>query len=285
MVTIAAIASATAAGLAGCGATPRKAPTISVITSLYPLAQAVAAIGGSAVTVVDLTTAGVNPRAEAPTTGQLEEIRMASVIVAVGGGFQPALEQAIGTGPRVVTLAPRFGPGGEGAWLDPLSMKAFAPIIARALSAANPRAADRYANGALDFAEQMKSEAINFESELGGCTHRDIAAPDATLGALTREYHLNLHPLGTAPAPSAADVAGAATTVASSMSQVFAQPWVDNTTVKAAAARSGARIRNFDTLEAPPAGGWRRPSSYLSLLATGRATLTSALACGAGGIS
>lgn len=276
---------AVAAGMAlgllpSCGGNQVHAPVISVVTSIYPLAQAVSAIGGATVSVVDLAMPGVDPRTQTLTAAQAGQIQRAAVVFDVGAGFQPSVEQAIGPAPSVVALAPRFGPAAAGAWLDPVLMGRVAPVIAKALAAANPAAASEYSTGEQDFSEQMASSGIDYQSDLGDCAKHDVAAPDGTLSALASQYRLTLHPLGTSPSPTDEESTTAATTVASAgITTVFSEPWVPNATVRAAAKQTGAKVRALDTLEAPPKGGWPRGSTYLSLLATNLAALTSALVC------
>ena len=256
------------------------APVISVVTTIYPLAQAVSAIGGSTVSVVDLAAPGVDPRTETLTAAQEDQVRRAAVVFDVGAGFQPSVEQAASTARSVVSLAPRFGPAAQGAWLDPVTMGRVVGVIAGALTTANPAAADRYRNGAQDFSALLSSTSIDYQGGLGDCAKKDVAAPDAALSALASQYRLALHQVGTSPAPTAGEVTKAATAIASAgITTAFSEPWVSDATVKAAAGESGAKVRTFDTLEAPPAGGWPRGSTYFSLLATNLATLTSALVC------
>lgn len=266
--------------LPACSASRAHAPVISVVTTIYPLAQAVSAIGGATVSVVDLATPGVDPRTQTLTATQADQVRGAAVVFDVGGGFQPSVEQAVGTARSVVALAPRLGPAADDAWLDPVLMARSAPVIAQALAAANPAAAGRYSNGEQDFSAQLASTGIDYQSGLGDCAKKDVAAPDGALSALASQYHLTLHQLGASPSPSAGDATRAATTLASAgITTVFSEPWVSAATVKAAAAQSRAKVRLFDTLEAAPAGGWPRGSTYLSLLATNLGALTSALVC------
>lgn len=265
---------------AGCGTVPTDAPTISVVTSIYPLAQAVSAIGGSTVAVTDLATAGVDPRTMSLTPAQVARVHRAAVVIDVGEGFQPAVENAASGSARVVSLAPRFGPPGNGAWLDPTTMTRMLPVITAALSAANPKATSSYNNGERDFYEQVSSTGNDFQDALSACPKNQIAAPDAALSTVASDYHLHLHQLGTSPSPTPAVVAKGAVAVArAGITTVFSEPWVATATVKAVAGQSGAKVRAFDTLEAPPAGGWPKDSTYITLMENNLQTLTSAFGC------
>lgn len=277
-----AVVVAVIAGLAlpACSGNQVHAPVISVVTTIYPLAQAVSAIGGATVSVVDLATPGVDPRTQTLTATQADQVRRAAVVFDVGGGFQPSVEQAVATARSVVSLSPRLGPAAEDPWLDPVLMGRSAPIIAKALTAANPAAADRYRNGEQDFSAQLASTGIDYQSGLGDCAKKEVAAPDGALSALASQYHLTLHQLGASSSPGPEDTTRAARTIVSAgITTVFSEPWVSTATAKAAAGQSGAKVRPFDTLETAPPGGWPRGSTYLSLLTTNLGTLTSALVC------
>lgn len=261
----------------GCRTAPAHAPTISVVTTIYPLAQAVSAIGGSTVAVTDLATAGVDPATMPLTAAQAERIRRAAVVVEVGGGFQPAVEAAATGSTRLVSLAPRFG---DGSWLAPATMENILPIISAALMAANPKAASSYRNGERDFYEQVSSASNDYQAALSACPRNQIAAPDAALDTMASDYRLRLHQLGTSASPSPAQVTdGAATISSSETTTVFSEPWVPAETIDAVAARTGAKVRVFDTLEAPPAGGWPPHNSYIIGVENNLHTLASALGC------
>lgn len=271
-------AAAVTAGLGGCGSGTAPAPTISVVTTLWPLAQAVSAVGGATVKVIDLATPGVNPRTQTLSPAQVTEVEHAAVVFDVGGGFQPAIENAVASARSVVSLAPRFGPATDGAWLDPVTMQRLDPLIAKALTAANPAAASNYANSEKDFYEQLSSAGIDFQTALTSCPEKNIAGPDATLQAVASEYHLRLHQLGDSAAPSPAEVSRAAAVISASHAAVFSEPWVSDATVRAAAGQSGARVRSLKTLETPPPGTGSH-NTYVALVQTDLAILTAGLGC------
>lgn len=264
----------------GCGGGGHvDAPTISVVTTIAPLAQMVAAIGGSTVSVLDLARPGLDPRTAPLSAADTAQIHRAALVVDVGGGFQPAVEAA-GTTGRVVTLSSTLGPPTDDPWLDPVAMQREAKVVAGALAAANPRAAGRYANGERDYFEQLASVAIDYQSGLVDCARKVIAAPDRALGGVAAQYRLRLVQVGAITPPDPAQVGRAAAAVnAAGVRTVFREPWVPAATVDAVAAATGAQVRTFDTLEAPPAGGWPKGATYITLLETNLAALTSALTC------
>src|SRR4051812_3655571 len=68
---------------------------VRVVASFYPLAEAAQQVGGSFVSVDNLTAPGVEPHDLELTPQQIEAIDTADVVLYLGGGFQPAVEDAI----------------------------------------------------------------------------------------------------------------------------------------------------------------------------------------------
>src|SRR5436190_19652397 len=83
-------------GVPACSSPSAADPgTIEVVTAFYPLEEAVAKVGGDAVSVTDLTPPGVEPHDLELTPSQLGAIADADVVLYLGGGFQPAVEDAV----------------------------------------------------------------------------------------------------------------------------------------------------------------------------------------------
>src|SRR4029453_17896674 len=109
--------------LSGCGSTPSTAGEgESVVASFYPLAEAASKVGGDLVSVQNLTPPGVEPHDLELAPDDIEAIANAGVIVYLGGGFQPAVEDALAEAEHAVTVdalnavAPNAAPasGAEG---------------------------------------------------------------------------------------------------------------------------------------------------------------------------
>ena len=69
--------------------------TTSVVASFYPLEEAASQVGGDLVTVENLTPPGVEPHDLELAPDDIETIATADVVVYLGGGFQPAVEDAL----------------------------------------------------------------------------------------------------------------------------------------------------------------------------------------------
>src|SRR5919106_6405271 len=99
MVLTAVVASA----LTGCGsdATSTKG---TVVAAFYPLAWAAEAVAGDGVEVVNLTPPGAEPHDLELTAGDVERVRNADLVLYLGAGFMPALEDAVEGHDRAVDL-------------------------------------------------------------------------------------------------------------------------------------------------------------------------------------
>src|SRR5687768_6218244 len=138
----------TALGLAACSGEGDSAPgasdgSSSVIAAFYPLAYAAERIGGSNVDVRNLTPAGAEPHDVELSPRDVEAVRSADVVLYLGGGFQPAVEDAVdGADGRAVDALSGLelleGGADAGAadphvWLDPLRFARVADRIGAVL--------------------------------------------------------------------------------------------------------------------------------------------------------
>src|SRR2546421_930583 len=97
----------------------------SVVAAFYPVAFAAQQVGGTGVSVENLTPPGVEPHDLEATTADVERIKTADLVLLLGHGFQPQLESAAGHGASVVLLLDtpglkRFDNGDPHVWLDPV---------------------------------------------------------------------------------------------------------------------------------------------------------------------
>ncbi len=84
----------------------------TVVASFAPLAWAAERIGGDAIDVVDLTPPGVEPHDLELSPSQIATVGDARLAIVVGGGFQPAVEDAAaGLGDDALVLLDRIDLG------------------------------------------------------------------------------------------------------------------------------------------------------------------------------
>ena len=203
MVLIAAIPSlATGCGNAGSAGGGKE----SVVASFYPLAFAAEEIGGNRVDVKNLTPAGAEPHDLEVSPRDVAEVHDADLVLLLGHGFQPQLEDAAGSGKNVIRLLDTPGlerhPNGDPhVWLDPLR---YAKIVARiGLALGNKAAAERLE------AKLQKLDA-EYKAGLARCERHDIVTSHEAFAYVAERYGLDQIPVtGLTPEgePSPGDLA------------------------------------------------------------------------------
>ena len=262
-----------AALLPACGAaaTSSTVPKITVVTALYPLAQAAEQVGLGAVNVVDLVPPGADPLTYLLSPAQVAQVNQAAVVLQADPTLQPWFSAAVARR-SVVTISPV---GGDAAvWLSPFQMEAAASQIARALIAANPAGAADYRNGEADFTDQLQSLDVDFQNTLGACTRHVIVTADNAFSLLQSRYGVTDDVIGSlATSQAAAEVRGSGATA------VFEETWASTTAAQLVASAAGVPVKTLDTLDGVPAGGWPAGATYFSLMEQDLGTLNSALGC------
>jgi zinc transport system substrate-binding protein len=268
--------------LTGCqahAATTNKPPTISVVTGLYPLAQAATQIGGSAVVVRDVVPAGSDPRSYQLSPAQAAEVRQAAVVILSAPGFQPALDAAASGPGRVLNLDAALNTADPYVWLNPQLMGRAVAAIAATLAAANPAAATGYRRGAEAFSAEVASTGIDYESTLSTCPRRAIVTADGAFAGMARQYGLVDQVVGPADQAGPALGAAAAADRASGATTAFREPFVPAGPLDAVAGAAHLTLRTLDPLTGPPPGGWPRQADYIRLMEANLGALNGALGC------
>jgi len=179
--------------------------SIKVVTAFYPLEEAVARVGGDRVTVTDLTPPGAEPHDLELTPSQLGAIADADLVFYLGGGFQPAVEDALSNAQgRAIDVSADLRtlpvpPGDTEAsltadphvWLDPVLYRRIVDEVERALADAS--SADRAtfeASGAA-FDHQLADLDAAYRRGLQRCARDAIVTSHAAFGYLSERYGLH----------------------------------------------------------------------------------------------
>lgn len=208
----AAALAATLALLAGaCAPSDAADDGLVVVASFYPLAEAAERGAGPVANVVNLTPPGVEPHDLELAPDDLELLLEADVVLYVGGGFQPAMEDAIddvsGRAVDVLdgleTLPPTEA--GETAvdphvWLDPLRYADIVERVADVLADVAPGEAAAFRSNAADVVAGLEVLDAEFRDRLSDCERRTAVVNHAAFGYLADAYGLEQHPIsGIAP--------------------------------------------------------------------------------------
>ena len=179
------ILAATAVFLAACGGggtTGRE----SVVASFYPLAFAAEQIGDGRIDVRNLTPPGAEPHDLEVSPKDVAAIHDADLILLLGHGFQPQLEDAAGTGTNVLRLLYTAGlrthaNGDPHVWLDPLRYAKIVTRIGQALG---------NAQGASAFVARLRALDAEYRDGLANCERRDIVTSHEAFAYLAERYGL-----------------------------------------------------------------------------------------------
>lgn len=181
-----------AASLSGCGSPEPADDRVRVVAAFYPLAFAAEQVGDDRITVTPLTPPGVEPHDLELTPGDLETIAEADVVLYLGGGFQPAVEEAVEAEATGIAHDALSGletlPGDEGAdphvWLDPNRFASMAEAIAGVLREAGAT------GDARDLVARSEDLDAEFRGGLADCDSRVLVTNHAAFAYLADAYEL-----------------------------------------------------------------------------------------------
>jgi zinc transport system substrate-binding protein len=167
------------------GGDPGGSGRAEVVAGFYPLAYAAEEIGGNAVEVVNLTPPGVEPHDLELSVRDVERIRAADLVLYLGDGFQPALEEAAeeSQGRAFDLLKTQTGlrPGDPHVWLDPLRYADVVDGVGDTLG--RPQAAR-------DLVERLRALDAELERGLAACDRRELVTSHDAFGYLAERYGL-----------------------------------------------------------------------------------------------
>jgi zinc transport system substrate-binding protein len=272
-------ACALAGAVAGCGGSGASEDG-AVVAAFYPLAYAASQVAPDA-EVVDLTPAGEEPHDLELSPRDVARIHDARLVVYAGGGFQPAVEDAVRgrSGPSLDVLAgARLLVDGDDAdphvWLDPRRYAEVARAIATALD--DPARAD-------PLARRLRELDAELARGLERCRRRTIVTSHAAFGYLADRYGLDQVALvGLAPElePAPGTVARLADEVrATGATTVFTEPLVSPSLAETVAREAGVATAELDPLESLTPSQEASGGDYFGVMRANLAALRTALGC------
>lgn len=262
------------APLAGCaGAGEPEAETPTVAAAFYPLAWAAEQLRGDTVEVVNLTPPGVEPHDVELTPRDVVAIRSATLVVYVGGGFQPAVEDAVADrdGPSIDLLDGDHDPH---LWLDPIRFAGAVERVAERLGRAGS------AHGLIRRIKRLDEE---YRSGLARCARRTLVTSHAAFGHLARRYGLTeLSLAGRSPEaePGPRAIERLVESVRESgATTVFTEPLVSDRLAQTVASEAGVEVAVLDPIEGLSEERLAAGEDYLTIMRDNLATLRGALGC------
>jgi zinc transport system substrate-binding protein len=268
-----------------------------VVASFYPLAEAAQQVGSSFVGVDNLTAPGVEPHDLELTPQQIEAIDTADVVLYLGGGFQPAVEDAVrdATGTVIDASASLRSlpvpPGETGAtlsadphvWLDPTLFRQIVEEVRGALAQADAAHAQAFGSNATVYDQRLGQVDHDYRSGLAHCQRTLIVTSHAAFGYLSARYGLTQEPIsGLSPdaEPTPRHLAEIGALVErEGVTTIFTEQLVSPKVAEALASQTGATTAALDPLESLTPDEAAAGADYVSVMQGNLATLRSALGC------
>jgi zinc transport system substrate-binding protein len=168
---------------------------VGVATAAYPAAFLAERIGGERVQVTDLAPVGAEPHDLELTPAQAEELLVADLAVVIGGGFQPAVEDAADQRDEPVVilldaLSSAVRDGDPHVWLDPVLMARLTGVVEDALGAADPDGQAAYRRHAKALRADLTRLDEAYRSGLADCERRLLVTSHEAFGYLAARYGL-----------------------------------------------------------------------------------------------
>ena len=194
----AAIASVLGMTATGCAPDDGDRAGVDVVAGFYPLAWVAERVGGDRVNVTDLTPAGAEPHDLELTTRQVDDVLDAEVVVVLGDGFQPAVEDGAARrdGPTVEVLDElpddALAEGDPHVWLDPVLTQDVVRAIEDALVNADPVHESAFRRNADDLRGELRALDENYRAGLATCQRDLVVTAHDAFGYLTDRYGLRV---------------------------------------------------------------------------------------------
>ncbi|MGH2734498.1 MAG: metal ABC transporter substrate-binding protein [Actinomycetota bacterium] len=261
-----------------------------VVGSLYPLAWAAGEVAGGRAEVTNLAPPGVEPHDLELDPGQVRELAEADLVVYLGGGFQPGVEDVAGELDGSATLdvlegrsllaARDAGEAGDPhLWLDPTLMAEVATAIGERLADIDPASADLYEWNARELGERLDELDAKYRTGLGSCMRDELIVSHEAFGYLTERY--GLEQVGIAGLdPEAEPEPGRVAQVAElarerGVTTIFFERELSPEIAETIASEVGVNTAVLDPIEFPPENG----EDYWSIMRANLAAIRRALDC------
>jgi zinc transport system substrate-binding protein len=269
-----------------------------VVASFFPLAEAAQQVGGDLISVENLTPPGVEPHDLELAPDDIEAIATADVIVYLGGGFQPAVEDAVSQAEDAVTVDAlkavdtNEAPPSEAeegltvdphVWLDPARYEEVVRTVADALSESDPANESTYDANADAYIAKIAALDDDFRAGLADCQRTTIVTSHEAFAYLAESYGLTevgITGLSPEAEPSAQRLAELKDLVEQKgITTIFAEELVSPKVAETLADEAGITVEVLDPLESLTDEQVAAGEDYVSVMRENLAILRGALDC------
>lgn len=276
-------------------AKPVASDKISVVASFYPLYNFAQAVGGSHVSVTNITPAGAEPHDYEPAPRDLVTAQQAKVFIYDGGTLEPWVNKFLGDYRNVpvrasdhITLHTATIEGQSGVkdphfWLDPVLAQTIVKNIERGLITADPNHRSDYTKNANAYIAQLQQLDHDFKTGVGNCQQHQIISSHEAFGYLAARYNFDVTSIaGISPdeEPSAGKLAEIADLAKREhIKYIFFESLVSPRLADTIAQEAGAKTLVFDPLEGLTQDAQKQGKNYVTVQRENLANLRTALAC------
>jgi zinc transport system substrate-binding protein len=251
----------------------------TVVASFYPLAFAAEQIGGRTVSVENLTPPGAEPHDLEISPSDVGKIKSADVVLLLGHGFQPQLEDASGSGPNVVALldTPSLDVHRDGdphVWLDPIRYTKIVERVGAVLR--RPAVAAR-------LVRRLNELDKEYRRGLADCARREIVTSHEAFAYLAERYGLRqiaitgLNPEAEATPQALQETVDAVRT--SQATTVYFERLVSPRLAETVARETGTKTAVLDPIEGLTDVEKEEGADYFTLMRTNLHSLRAGLGC------
>lgn len=260
---------------AGCSATGASSE-IDVAVSVYPLEFVAERVGGDGVSVRNVTPPAAEPHDIELTSSQVVALSEADLILYIGGGFQPAVDDVVADiGDRAVDVS--GGGSDPHVWLSPLQLAEIGRQTAEHLERVDPEGTG-FADRAFELRLELEALDQQYRDGLEQCERREIVTSHEAFGMLARDYDLEqvgIAGIDSEAEPSPQRLAEVAAFVrANDVEVIYFERLLPRDLADTIARETGARTAVLDPLESEPDGG-----DYFSVMRDNLQALREGLGC------
>jgi zinc transport system substrate-binding protein len=269
-----------ALGQAACGGNATAGgSTTHVVASFYPLAYAAEQVGGPQVDVENLTPPGAEPHDLEVSPKDVRDIKSADVVLLLGHGFQPQLEDAAGSGEKVVRLLDtpgldRLSNGDPHVWLDPHRYELIVRRIGEELDGGS---------GTDRLVSRLRALDREYRSGLSHCERHEIVTSHEAFAYLAQRYSLRQIAItGVSPEaePTPRDLQRVVRRVRETgATTIFFETLLSPRIAETVARETGARTAVLNPIEGLTPSEAGRGEDYFSLMRANLRSLRRALGC------
>jgi len=267
--------------------TTKASDKVTVAASFYPLYDFAKNIGGSKVSVTNMTPAGAEPHEYEPSASALVNADKADVFVYDGEALEQWTANFVKDYRNTSVLAGsgislRYG-NDPHFWLDPVLAQKIVGNIKDGLIKADPSNKAYYQKNADTYNAKLAELDAAYRQGLQGCKQDSVVASHNALGYLSDRYNFTAIPIaGISPEedPSAARLAELSDIVRQKgIKYIFFESLVSPRLADTIAQETNAKTLVFDPIEGISASDQKHGKNYLSVQYENLKSLRTALAC------